>query len=531
MLDSYLESLACEQKEKTAAQATFGPASVEELAKIAGIKLAENVCSECGSTMEKSGSMYKCSCGMMKKARALPRSLIRNAVKVQKAQTKSPGAEVPVGLKKKSSAILEKLSSDQLQEYAVKVLDANGGDMAKTAAILELQGMSKEAIGGVLGAIGKGARGMFNAASRGVGRATGASTQTLGQAAQRAGAGVRDAAKQYGGQVAQTFRTARGLGRGGMGPQTATGVGGFRALGQTMAAHPELAAGAAGAGGAALGLGAGRMSKSGSAKALLEVGDAAGRILAKTAAFDMDELRESVEEAKAREDIPGRARRWQIGGGIGGGLGGAGAGAGLGGLIGGRKGALLGGALGAIPGAAAGQYYGKRHGAEEAAADKAISMLRALRARNIGMQSGIQAGARAGYMAGLRRGSMAGGETKTSSRLQEAVKTAFSVTEEGHKFDADLARARAEHGAKAWALAQRHGGVGSAVDRGSFWKALRGFTPFGAPDPRHEEYVAQQHEKGENAWNPFGGLLTPSSKEVGGTTWQYGKFKQPEEEG
>jgi hypothetical protein len=42
--------------------------SVESLAKTAGITLPENVCPECAGEMQKLGSIWKCTCGMMKSA-------------------------------------------------------------------------------------------------------------------------------------------------------------------------------------------------------------------------------------------------------------------------------------------------------------------------------------------------------------------------------------------------------------------------------------------------------------------------------
>jgi hypothetical protein len=111
----------------------------------------------------------------------------------------------------------------------------------------------------------------------------------------------------------------------------------------------------------------------------------------------------------------------------------------------------------------------------------------------------------------------------------ELNKKAFSVTPEGHKYDAELARLKAEYGARVLELGQRYGAVYSP-DKGvgSMMKALRGFSDLG-PDPRHEEYVAKAHEEGRNAWNPFGGGLTPSSYETDGTNWRGGKFhKDPQ---
>ena len=70
MLDAYLNSLDAQEKEKTASQARFGAASVVELAKMAGLELGEHVCTNCGDEMAKLGSVYRCDCGMVKKAAA-----------------------------------------------------------------------------------------------------------------------------------------------------------------------------------------------------------------------------------------------------------------------------------------------------------------------------------------------------------------------------------------------------------------------------------------------------------------------------
>ena len=167
--------------------------------------------------------------------------------------------------------------------------------------------------------------------------------------------------------------------------------------------------------------------------ALVEIGDKAGRLLAKSAGLSdttisPDELEESIGEAQEREDIPGRSRAWQIGGGLAGAAAGLGAGALLGGGAGnllsrfakpsakavahakrwGRRPqfspetpfTLMGGVVGAPIGAGVGGYFGQRagkqHGAEEAAADKAVSLLRALRAHQAGQQSGFGEGLRQG---------------------------------------------------------------------------------------------------------------------------------------
>jgi hypothetical protein len=542
MLDAYLNSLNEEEKEKTASQARFGAASVVELAKMAGVGLGGHVCTNCGDAMEKLGSIYRCRCGMMKRAKALPPVLKKNVKKVKAVQTPAPGAEVPSGLSKKAMSkcgkcgssmektsmgksgmcgacggggvktaarslppalrnaligggalgaagagsgalmagegqrgagalaggiggaasgalgaaagtalarrmgptamenvaarvysdpkLLERLHSaararrgqplaklaedDVVKEAASKILelvDVCDGDLEKVAVALGEQGMSKEAIGGILSAIGRGAKGIWQA-GRGAGGVK-AGLSAAGKAVTPAAKGVGEAAKTYGrgmGAAAQ-----KGYAAGGGGARGALG-----AVGEMARQSPGTAA--ALAGGAGLG-GGYMMGKKGSAEELTEVGDAAGRLLAKMAmAPDMnqpipiEEIRESIEEAQAREDIPGRARRWQVGGGAGGGALGGAAGYGAGRLIGPKAG-LVGMGVGALGGALGGQHLGKEYGAEEARADKAVAMLRALRAH--------QAGAMTGYGAGMRRGYEMGGqplmETEKTSGAKKIV--------------------------------------------------------------------------------------------------------------
>lgn len=511
MLDDYLNSLNEDEKEKTAAQTRFGAASVTELAKLAGVKLAEDVCSNCGDTMEKVGSIFKCGCGMRKKAAdECPGSKIRSKGKGRgKGYGKKKGPlGVPVG-EKQAGTQLTKEAADKVLE----LIELCDGDLVKTAVVLEKHGMSKEAIWGALAGIGKGL-------------ATGAKAVGKGQFG-RAAKAVAGGSKRTGRQLRSTYQqAAKGdLAKGVAGPLKPGQVRGGGMLGGLKAvakANPALAAGAGAAGAAGVG-GAGYML--GKESSVLEVGDAAGRLLAKTAEGEpsmgsapipLDEIRESIQEAQGREDIPGRAKRWQIGGGVGGGVLGGGAGYGAGRLIGPKAG-LIGAGIGAAGGALGGQHLGKQHGAEEARADKAVAMLRALRAHQQGSMSGFGAGMQRGYSMGRQPGG------------PEQEKTAFSVTDEGHRFDAEEARLKARHAAKQIALSQRHGAMGSAEGMGSFLKAFRGFTPDTMDGPRHQEYVAREHEAGSNAWNPFGGMLTPSSRETGGTRWMYGKFKQPDE--
>jgi hypothetical protein len=164
------------------------------------------------------------------------------------------------------------------------------------------------------------------------------------------------------------------------------------------------------------------MSEKKASASLLDVGDAAGRILAKMAAapqeiegVPVEELQESIEEAKSREDVPGRAKRWGIGGGIGGSLAGGAAGYGLGHLLTrGKSGAFpwlarIGAtAAGGAAGGAGGAYLGHRYGAEEAEADKLLESIRARNAFGTGAQHGYQQGTQEGYMGALEEMSQGG---------------------------------------------------------------------------------------------------------------------------
>ena len=103
-------------------------------------------------------------------------------------------------------------------------------------------------------------------------------------------------------------------------------------------------------------------------------------------------------------------------------------------------------------------------------------------------------------------------------------KVAFSITPEGHEFDADQAAIRGESAAKQMELSQRHHAMGSSKRVGDFMNVLR-FGPNTLRDPRHEAYVERKHREGKNAWNPFGGALTPSKYERDGSTLQYGEMR------
>jgi hypothetical protein len=261
MLNEYLETLRKEASDKDREKAFLKEASVQDLAEMAGIKLAQHVCPKCGGGMEKQGAMFKCGCGMSKSATAAP--------------------EIKMGIEAgRRGAIAGRKVSER---------------MAKTGSELP---------------------------------------------------------------------------------------------------EPEI----------------------------IEVGDAAGRLLAKSASritakekvaillkergktagvVPIDEIRESIQEARERENIPGRARSSAIAGGIGGGIGGGVAGGALGMLAKKRLGLaapVVGAGLGMLGGGYGGARAGSAYGEEEARADRAVAMLRALKAHQAGMGSGFRAGMNYGRM-------------------------------------------------------------------------------------------------------------------------------------
>ena len=111
----------------------------------------------------------------------------------------------------------------------------------------------------------------------------------------------------------------------------------------------------------------------------------------------------------------------------------------------------------------------------------------------------------------------------------ELEKIAFAVTEKGHKFDAEKHRLLARQSAEQAEHLQQpeYNALGTSAGIGSPLGALRFHYMTGSggrPDveARHHEYVAKKHEEGRNAWNPWGGLSTPSSYEQGATPGFFG---------
>jgi hypothetical protein len=194
---------------------------------------------------------------------------------------------------------------------------------------------------------------------------------------------------------------------------------------------------------------------------------------------------------------------------------------------------VLGGAMGFL-GADVGSGLGGQLGATAGMESARVLGLDPVKARALGALLGMTGGGVLGYK------SMTGGY-KPKPKKEEAEKKAFSLTDKGHQFDAAIADMKARHAAEEGALLQEMGalgGVGSPVSSGevSFPKAMLNALRFQGSydDPRgtarHQEYVAKKHRGGENAYNPFGGLLTPSPHEEGGTpgfAGLVGKLKNP----
>lgn len=126
----------------------------------------------------------------------------------------------------------------------------------------------------------------------------------------------------------------------------------------------------------------------------------------------------------------------------------------------------------------------------------------------------------------------------------EPQKQAFAVTEEGHKFDAALYEMRARHGAEMQALKDHYTGgrfgltdeaKKHIVDQGGhepsgglsrMGRILRfGIGVENDMNARHDAYASKKHRQGSNAWNPFGGMLTPTKHEVGGNQNNLGSYK------
>jgi len=292
------------------------------------------------------------------------------------------------------------------------------------------------------------------AADEGVRPGWGAAQGGMRRAMQRGGSGISQfiADPELIGER-QTLATGHGLAGGGIGAGVGAGAGLLASLVTGGKIRPGAGAGIGAAGGGILGLMGGQMhgqiaadkkflgkrgitphwggltgatfspeaakkylpgadhTKTSSVERLLEIGDAAGRVMAKVAVeVDPSEVTESIEEARNREDVSGRSRKWGAGGALLGGLGGGALGGAAGHFLGNNPWARgIGAGVGALSGGFGGAMLGSRQGAEEAEADRLVSMLRGRRAFGVGANEGYQAGMQAGYMAGMQQ-AQGGGE-------------------------------------------------------------------------------------------------------------------------
>lgn len=128
-----------------------------------------------------------------------------------------------------------------------------------------------------------------------------------------------------------------------------------------------------------------------------------------------------------------------------------------------------------------------------------------------------------------------------ATNLERLSKVGFAVTQRGHDFDAAMHEMKARHMAEQMALHDHFSGgrfglsdeakeqIGGP-EKGTI-ERLVDIVRFGGHeqglggDPRHHEYVAAKHREGKNAWNPLGGIATPSKHEVGGHPIAYGAYK------
>jgi hypothetical protein len=417
-LDSHLDAMVKRASAEAELEGYLKQASVAELAKLAGITLPEDICGGCGGQMEKLGSTLLCQCGLRKKAGLVDMAAFRAAVPARQmigrsfarggaAQTVAQKA-APLLMGTGGGALTAKelaaaqgplqrvatrmgaLKSKLVPQAAPQLTPKFASARLYKSAIEKCSSCGKEKSGDM----NKGCScGVEKSAFNPMPAVKSFGTKALSVAKAAPGA-VAGKAKQ----VRGTYQAAR---RGGLFTPP-KGVGG--ALLETAKAHPGVAAGAAG-------LGTGyMMGKSGSAR-LFEIGDAAGRIMAKTAMGQLghnltgaplltpEEVQEAVQGAQAREDIEGRGQSWgRMGGAIGalgGGALGSGAGYGLGRLLGKSTpmAAGIGGLAGALGGGLYGHRVGQAEGQEEAAADKLVALLRARNAFGAGMGQGYALGA------------------------------------------------------------------------------------------------------------------------------------------
>ena len=121
------------------------------------------------------------------------------------------------------------------------------------------------------------------------------------------------------------------------------------------------------------------------------------------------------------------------------------------------------------------------------------------------------------------------GLKKKASIDEDLEKDAFSVTREGHKFDAERAKDRKEYLLRRSVALQKKDALGHSGKDGKnpakLTSAMRfnneGHTTAGA---RHQAYIEKKHREGKNAYNPFGGSMTKVKEEKGSTPGLLGTF-------
>ena len=131
---------------------------------------------------------------------------------------------------------------------------------------------------------------------------------------------------------------------------------------------------------------------------------------------------------------------------------------------------------------------------------------------------------------------------KTAPQIADDVlmKCALSVTPEGHKYDADMAALQKLQAINVAKRMQKSNTLGRYNNKGEnpvdFLRALRfnlstatGIGRHPIEEARHQAYVEKQHREGSNAWNPWGGALTPIPEEgprgTAGFFSRYGEIK------
>lgn len=517
-LEAHLQELTKVAAQKYAQEELLKNASTADLAKLAGVKLPEDVCPSCGGEMQKLGSVFQCSCGMMKKAEPLSgfgeaaRKIVVEPAKKWLRSSPSKGSQLgaaallsgavlgahtsdrraaekrektaaaqsvfgaawKAGKKQLKVNELAQAASEKAEEKAEKAgknpetasrkayqaktasvekvasvktfnaaLQLSRGDVGQALQALESHGYTKLAApimpaikefgSKIMGSAPvKAVKGAFTkpgnagtlarmGATAGVGALTGAATAGEGNRGTGALAGgvVGGLAGGVGGGLGRLSRLGKGSAT--RGAETFRGLGAganprlTNALNSPAMNASALKWGLPVAAGTGLATGALIPSQK-TASQLLEVGDAAGRILAKIAEtpgvdIDPEEVAEAIDEAKERESIPGSTRRGALLGGglagLGGGLAGYGLGAGAKRFLGAPGWAKgLGAGLGLLGGAAGGGIYGARAGAEDAQANRLVSFLRGRQAYQTGAQQGLQAG----YLQGLTSGQGGQGE-------------------------------------------------------------------------------------------------------------------------